>query len=353
MNTPSRTTNKLHFEDLDPHRFEDMGYEILYRQQYWNRIDNWGRSGSDDGIDIYCEDCKKQKWFCQCKRYTKITKEEIQSVVDKIIKKNKNIQGSTILLIIACNLSKTCSEFFEHYSLEKGFAETKVWSASTLEAMLWNDHKDLLSKYFDLETEKNKNREKVLQSNKMKQVVQKKLLRTINWNHQTRMQIAKDPSLQFKYEKALIRSINDVDDPYGDDASYCQICFYQLTEVGIEFFDCYWIDFRIAINTNTRCWRKLKEDDNLQENEFDVRADHTVIIPYYSIVDIMEDGDERSDYPIIICDFEFNNTPFLRSYYKNRATKSDFIEGKPVDISSYVSLLEESRRNFLNKTNRG
>lgn len=346
MNTPSRTTNKLHFEDLEPHRFEDMGYELLYRLQKWNRIENWGRSGSDDGIDIYCEDNKKQKWFCQCKRYKEITKEEVQSVVDKIVKKNKNTQGGTILLIIACNLSKTISEFFEHYSLEKGFAETKVWSASTLEAMLWNDQKDLLSKYFDFETEKNKNREKVLQSNKMKQEVQKKLLRTINWNHQTRIQIAKDPSLQFKYEKALIRSINDVDDPYGDDASYCQICFYQLTEVGIEFFDCYWIDFRIAINTNTRCWRIIKEDDKLQENEFDVRADHTVIIPYYCIVDIMEDGDERSEYPIIICDFEFNSTPFLRSYYKNRATKSDFIEGKSVDISSYAFLLEESQRNL-------
>ena len=349
---PTRTTNKLHFEDLEPHRFEDMGYELLYQLQKWNRIDNWGRSGSDDGIDIYCEDNKRQKWFCQCKRYKEITKEQVQSVVDKIFTNNKNTQGGIILLIIACNISKKVSVFFEHYSLKKGFAETKVWSASTLEAMLWNDHKDLLSKYFDFETEKNKNREKVLQGHKMKREVQKKLLCTINWNHQTLMQIAKEPSLQFKYEKALIRSIDDVDDPYGDDASYWQICFYQLTEVGIEFFDCYWIDFRIAINTNTRCWRKLEDDDKLQENEFDVRADHTVIIPYYSIVDIMEDGDERSEYPVIICDYEFDNTPFLRGYFKNRATKSDFIEGKPVDISSYALLLEEFQRKSLNKSNR-
>ena len=35
MNTPTRTTNKLHFEDLEPHRFEDMGYELLYRLQNW------------------------------------------------------------------------------------------------------------------------------------------------------------------------------------------------------------------------------------------------------------------------------------------------------------------------------
>ena len=352
MNTPTRTTNKLHFEDLEPHRFEDMGYELLYRLQKWNRIENWGRSGSDDGIDIYCEDNKKHKWFCQCKRYKEITKEQVQSVVDKIATKNKNIQGGVILLIIACNLSKAISEFFEVYSTKKGFAETKVWSASTLEAMLWNDQKDLLAKYFDFETEKNRNREKVLQGNKMKQVVQKKLLCDMEWNHNTLMQIAKNPSLQFRYTKADIRSIDDIDDPYGDDAYFCRLSPFQLTEVGIEFFDCPWIDFRIAINIDTRCWRKLKKEEKLKENEFDVRADHTVLIPYYSIVDIIEDGDERSDYPIIICDFEFDNTPFLRSYYKNRKTKADFMEGKPVEISYFAQLIEEFQRESINKSNR-
>ena len=345
MNTPTRTTNKLHFEDLEPHRFEDMGYELLYRLQKWNRIENWGRSGSDDGIDIYCEDNQKHKWFCQCKRYKEITKEQVQSVVDKIATKNKNIQGSTILLIIACNLSKAISEFFVSYSKKRGFAEIKVWAASTLEAMLWNDQKDLLSKYFDFEIENNKIKEKVLHANKMKQEVQKKLLRTIIWNHQTRMQIAKDPSLQFKYTKADIRSIDDIDDSYGDDASFCRIFPFQLTEVGIEFLDCPWIDFRIAINTTTRCWRKIKEEENLQEDEFDVRADHMVLISYYCIVDIMEEGDERSDYPIIICDFEFNNTPFLRSYYKNKKTKADFLEGELVEISYFTQLIEEFQNN--------
>ena len=344
MYNPTRTTNRLHFEDLEPHRFEDMGYELLYRLQKWNRIENWGRSGSDDGIDIYCEDNKKRKWFCQCKRYKEITKEQVQSVVDKIVAKNKNIQGGTILLIIACNLSKTISEFFECYSSKKGFAETKVWSASTLEAMLWNDQKDLRAKYFDFETEKNSNREKVLHGNKMKQVVQKKLLRDIEWNHNTLMQIAKNPSLQFRYTKADIRSIDDIDDPYGDDAYFCRIFPFQLTEVGIEFFDCPWIDFRIAINIDTRCWRRLKEEEKLKANEIDVRADHVVLIPYYSIVDIIEDGDERSDYPIIICNCEFDNTPFLRSYYKNRKTRADFMEGKPVEISYFAQLIEEFQR---------
>jgi hypothetical protein len=86
------------------------------------------------------------------------------------------------------------------------------------------------------------------------------------------------------------------------------------------------------------------------ENEFDVRADHTVLIPYYCIVDIMEEGDERSDYPVIVCDYMFDNTPFLRSYFKNRKTKADFMDGKPVDIPYYSMLFEEFQRKSLNKS---
>lgn len=349
MNTPTRTTNRLHFEDLDPHRFEDLGAELLYRKQVWKRFNIWGRSGSDDGIDIFCEDENRVKWFCQCKRHLAISAAEIKAVVDKIVSKNENTKDGIILLIVACNVSKKTIEEFEDYSMKKGLKDAFIWSASTLEPMLYKDYEDLLSKYFGFAPDNIKNKERVLRSNKMKQEVQKKLLRKIDWNYKTRMRIAKDPSLQFRYDKALIRSVNDVDDPYGDDASYCQICFFQLTEVGIEFFDCFWIFFRIAINTKTKCWRRLNEDEKLQENEFEVRADHTVLIPYYSIVDIMEDGDERSEYPVIICDFEFNNTPFLRSYYKNRETKSDFIEGKPVDTSSLALLLEEYQRESFNK----
>ena len=351
MNTPTRTTNRLHFEDLDPHRFEDLGAELLYRKQVWKRFNNWGRSGSDDGIDITCEEEKGIRWFCQCKRYQNISTTEIKAAVDKIVSKNENTKDGIILLIVACNLSKKAIEDFEYYSKTKGFKDAFIWSASTLELMLYKDYEKLLSKYFGFTPDNTKNKERVLQSKKMKQEVQEKLLRTINWNHETRMQIAKDPSLQFRYTKADIRSINDIDDPYGDDASFCRIFPFQLTEVGIEFFDCPWVDFRIAININTRCWRKLKEEDNLKENEFEVRADHTVLIPYYCIVDIMEEGDERSDYPIIICDFEFNNTPFLRSYYKNRKTKADFLEGKPVETSYFTQLIEEFQRDLINKSN--
>ena len=110
-------------------------------------------------------------------------------------------------------MSKKANNAFDNYSESLGFKNAMIWTASTLEAMLWNSHKDLLSKYFGPGEWNNLNKEKVLQGNKMKKEIQEKLLRKIDWNHNTRMRIAEDPSLQFKYTKALIRSINDVDDP--------------------------------------------------------------------------------------------------------------------------------------------
>ena len=41
MNTPTKTTNRLHFEDLDLLRFEDLGAELLYRKETGNVLTTW------------------------------------------------------------------------------------------------------------------------------------------------------------------------------------------------------------------------------------------------------------------------------------------------------------------------
>jgi hypothetical protein len=52
MITPTRTFNPLHFEDLDPRRFEDLALQLVYKAREWEDIHHDGRSGSDDGVDI-------------------------------------------------------------------------------------------------------------------------------------------------------------------------------------------------------------------------------------------------------------------------------------------------------------
>ncbi len=49
----SRTFNPLHFEDLEPHRFEDLIRQLIYDFKDWKSIKATGRLGSDDGIDIF------------------------------------------------------------------------------------------------------------------------------------------------------------------------------------------------------------------------------------------------------------------------------------------------------------
>jgi hypothetical protein len=48
----TRTYGPIHFEDLDPHRFEDLVRELIYDYKDWRSIEATGRSGSDEGIDI-------------------------------------------------------------------------------------------------------------------------------------------------------------------------------------------------------------------------------------------------------------------------------------------------------------
>src|SRR6266852_5494953 len=48
----TRTFGPIHFEDMDPHRFEDLIRELIYDFRDWQSIEATGRSGSDDGFDI-------------------------------------------------------------------------------------------------------------------------------------------------------------------------------------------------------------------------------------------------------------------------------------------------------------
>lgn len=50
--TISKTLGPIHFEDLDPHRFEDLVRELAYDFKDWQSIEATGRGGSDDGFDI-------------------------------------------------------------------------------------------------------------------------------------------------------------------------------------------------------------------------------------------------------------------------------------------------------------
>lgn len=346
MNNPTRTTNKLHFDDLSWKRFEELVFEIVYTRYKWDELSPIGQMGKDGGVDILGVDKDGSTWYIQCKNHQSFSKKDAQKAIDKIIDNYTIAKDNKLLIAVACNISLDTLQFIKTYSKEKGFNDSEVWIGTNLETMLYSDYEGLLNKFFSIETERNRNKEKVRNGSMMRQEVQKKLLREVEWNHETRMVIARDPSKQFRYEKIVIRSVDDVNDPYGENASYYVICPYQLTEVGIEFLDYFWDDYRIAINNDTRCWRKIKDDDDLMENEFDIRAGHVALLPYYCITYILDEVDDRFGYPVLMCNYEFNGAPFLRYYYKHKPSKADFIEGKPLSSTDFALLIDEVEKNL-------
>lgn len=344
MNTPTKTTNKLHFEDLDPHRFEDLAYEVLYRKQEWARIENWGKSGSDDGIDIYCEELNGEKWFGQCKRYKSLSLAQIKAIVDKIVLNNKNTNDSTIFIVTACDVSKTTSETFQNYSIGKGFKKAIIWTSSTLEAELYSRHTDLSGKYFNNTNKEVQKEKRIIDNVQMRKEVENKLINNkILQNTQYWQKIIKDPSLKFICDAAIVHSTDDHLYPGGGEKgeairSWFKIWFYNLTIDGIEFLLAPYDYVKVAVNMQTKHWRKLKNDEESLNNEIIMNADYIGLIPYYNIICINEDGDEYYQEPHIYCRFAFDNYPYSKCYLKNLTQQLDFFEGMPIDDLQFTRL---------------
>ncbi|MFK7786389.1 MAG: restriction endonuclease, partial [Crocinitomicaceae bacterium] len=150
----TKTTNPIHFEDLDPMRFEDLAFSILYRIKKWHSINHLGRSGNDGGIDIdgteINEDKSITKWLIQCKRYQKIGPKLAESIVRELNKKNPKFEY--FHLIISCPLSRSGHEKLESLKVELGIKEILIWTNSHLEAMLYHELPDLLNIYFGIKT---------------------------------------------------------------------------------------------------------------------------------------------------------------------------------------------------------
>src|SRR4051794_27693513 len=52
MKNVSGTINPLHFEDLEPHRFEDLIRQLAHGYKTWRNLEATGRLGDDGGVDI-------------------------------------------------------------------------------------------------------------------------------------------------------------------------------------------------------------------------------------------------------------------------------------------------------------
>jgi len=171
----TKTLNPIHFEDLEPHRFEDLVRQLLYDFKNWKSLEATGRLGSDEGTDIRGielsaslseqeenEDDEEKDdtikdvlpieklWIIQCKREKSIGPTKIKSIISKSLS-SLDSPPFGFMLVAACDFSKKTRDEFRKQMLELGIQEFYVWGKADIEDLLFmpkNDH--LLFAYFGI-----------------------------------------------------------------------------------------------------------------------------------------------------------------------------------------------------------
>ncbi len=120
----TRTFGPIHFEDLDPHRFEDLIRELIYDYKDWQSIEATGRTGSDEGFDIRAyeklssnylnfEELDTEEilqpmngnlWMIQCKREGTIGPQKVADIIESCI--NKEAPPYGYILVAPANFSR-------------------------------------------------------------------------------------------------------------------------------------------------------------------------------------------------------------------------------------------------------
>lgn len=173
----TRTIGPLHFEDLDPKRFEDLVRQLAYEFKPWRRLEATGRSGNDDGFDArgyeivaketqpsvsvaegeeveeespLKEGIDDRLWLIQCKRERTIgPKALVKYLDDTVLGQDEKLHG--LVFTAACDFSKKARDNFAQKCREMELEEWHLWGKAELEDQLFrpeNDH--LLFAYFGI-----------------------------------------------------------------------------------------------------------------------------------------------------------------------------------------------------------
>ena len=167
----TRSIGPLHFEDLEPKRFEDLVRQLAYEFRAWRKLEATGRSGSDDGFDargleivagdggaVETEDedsdnqgeivTTDRLWLIQCKRERRIGPTGLVKYLGEIrLQPGEALHG--LVFAAACDFSKKAHDQFNEKCRAVGLQECYLWGKAAIEDLLFqpkNDH--LLFAYF-------------------------------------------------------------------------------------------------------------------------------------------------------------------------------------------------------------
>ena len=185
----TRTVNPLHFEDLEPKRFEDLVRQLAYGFKSWRVLEPTGLLGNDEGVDIYGievdpeESATERGWRFQAKRYKRLAPKAIRAVVHEVVPDLKEPPHG-LVIAAACNFTADAILAFHEEAAKVGVTESHLWSKAKLEDLLFrpeNDH--LLFAYFGISLRTKRQSE--LAAIRHAMTVKKKLLSAVgedNWS---------------------------------------------------------------------------------------------------------------------------------------------------------------------------
>ncbi|CAM4276570.1 restriction endonuclease [Enterocloster bolteae] len=314
----TRTINQLHFEDLDPIRFEELILAMVYRMRRWDKLDHFGKKGSDDGIDIRAvellENGKSNTYYFQCKRYKKITKAIIKNIVDDYTTKN-SYMPQFYVLVISCALTKVQIEYFESYCKELGFNTVTIWTSSVIEAMLFTEYHDLLFAYFgiNLVSERKALVGSIRRNVALKKQMKRDFLKQSGCRNREELdERLNKPWTKFNHSEVLIRSIYDKAYPKNTLSDKEFTGYYKA-----EVYNFYHNGLMVRAYPYVKDikYKQEKLDNDGEFEIIDLTVDLLGCIPFDNIIEYDIEGDEYYNYPHLFCDFVNISDPYEKIVY--------------------------------------
>jgi len=334
MSKPTRTTNKIHFEDLHDRRFEDLCLQLVYRSNIWTDIYHDGRLGSDKGVDIRAiellENGANRNWFVQCRRYKKAASADLKKAVDDILKKAE-ILPVVLLLIFSCDVSLVARTFYDKYARAKGIITPKLWTASVLETKLYSDFPDLLFAFFGISLVKEKRKKELFVKRNL--VMKRRVTKVLSGFQRGRNIIIRSiddesyPDVD-EGDKGRISGWfkTEFDEIYHDGIEIILNIHYTIMEKEPDFWDAKWsriephilgIKSHSSKNSSGENVFKYKWHEKININKFFILKCYFIgRIPFRNIIEIDEDGDEYGGYPHFFCNFANDGMPYSEFLYK-------------------------------------
>ena len=331
----TRTYSKLPFSDIEPKRFEDLCMSILYRDRRWEKIENLGQTGKDDAIDIRAtellENGKRNLWHFQCKRYEKLTRTQVKSIIRDYCKKNAD-RPDYYFILAGCDVTKTVRDCLEEEGKKNGFATLGIWAASELEAILYAKHHDLLFAYWgiNLSEERNNLIGSIRRNIALKKRMHKDFFKPLSPG-EDRMKRIDEPWRCFNSSKVLIRSIYDKAYPENtlleeEGTGYYKAEIYNWYHNGLMVHA-----HPYVLVANVRHLKMDDDEGSTEVKDYDICEEKLEVlgcIPFENIIEYDIDGDEYYQFPHLFCDFTGGSDPYEKILYR---TKSGyFIDQKDI-----------------------